>query len=51
MCFLQNPIIPLGKMAFFVIYHQNNTFKKKKILLVSYTPGLYHWYFVRINSM
>ena len=27
--FLQNPIIPLGKMAFFVIYHQNNTFKKK----------------------
>ena len=37
MCFLQNPIIPLGKMAFFVIYHQNNTFKKKnpvKALLV-----------------
>lgn len=30
MCFLKNPIIPLGKMAFFVIYHQNNTFKKKK---------------------
>lgn len=29
MCFLKNPIIPLGKMAFFVIYHQNNTFKKK----------------------